>query len=156
MLTLAPILIDEDPTQEKYANEYCKEIFKSYPSYYYKTGYNPPWIGYFVMRDETVVGVGGFVGKPINGNIEIAYGTRKEYEKQGIATFTCGQLIAIAKATDPTVIITAKTLPKPNPSTTVLQRNGFVFTGITQDDDIGDAWLWTHAMNNLSNDFRGA
>ena len=146
MLTLVPILIDEDPHKEIYANEYCEDIFKSYPSYYYKTGYNPPWIGYFIMQDETVVGVGGFVGKPINGKIEIAYGTRKGWEGQGIASFTCQQLIAIAKANEPSVIITAKTAPEYNASTKILQRNGFVFAQITQDDDIGDAWLWTCMM----------
>ncbi len=147
MLTLKPILIDEDPTKEIYANEYCREMFKSYPSYYYKTGYNPPWIGYFVMQDERVVGVGGFIGKPINGKIEIAYGTRKEWKGQGIASFTCSQLIAIVKINDPTVIITAKTSPEHNASTKILQHNGFVFAQITQDDDIGDAWLWALMEN---------
>ncbi len=139
-------MIDEDPNNEIYANDFCKMIFESYPSYYYKMGYNPPWIGYFVMRDDTVVGVGGFISEPKEGRIEIAYGTRKEFEGQGIASFTCGQLIAIAKANNPTVIITAKTAPQNNASTTVLQRNGFVFTQIIQDDGIGDAWLWTYVM----------
>ena len=142
MMTLVPLLIDEDTTKAIYANEYCKSLFESYPSYYYKTGYNPPWIGYFVMRDDTVVGVGGFTGAPTNNRIEIAYGTRKEYEGQGIASFTCRQLIAIAKTTDPNVIITAKTAPEKNASTTILQRNGFQFTGVVQDEGIGDAWEW--------------
>ncbi len=112
MLTLVPILIDEDPDKEMYANDFCRMIFESYPSYYYKMGYNPPWIGYFVMQDDIVVGVGGFISEPKEGKIEIAYGTRKEYERKGIATFTCGQLITIAKATEPNVIITAKTAPE--------------------------------------------
>ncbi len=142
MLTLEPILIDEDPNKEIYANDYCREIFKSYPAYYYKTGYNPPWIGYVVLRDETVVGVGGFTGAPKDKKVEIAYGTRKEWEGQGIASFTCRQLIVVAKATDPNVIITAKTAPEQNASVSILKGNGFVFTGIVQDDDIGDAWEW--------------
>jgi ribosomal-protein-alanine N-acetyltransferase len=141
-MTLEPILIDEDKTRSIYANPDCQKLFESYPEYYFKTGYHPPWIGYFVLRERIVVGVGGFVGKPKDGRVEIAYGTFKEYEGQGIASFSCRQLISIAKTTDPTVIITAKTSPEPNASTKILQRNGFKFTGIVQDEGIGDAWEW--------------
>jgi ribosomal-protein-alanine N-acetyltransferase len=141
-MTIVPLLIDEDKTKEIYANEDCQEIFKSYPDYYFKTGYNPPWIGYLVFRQDTVVGVGGFTGQPKDGRVEIAYGTFKAYEGQGIASFTCQQLISISKTTDPAIIITAKTAPENNASTTILKRNGFEFTGIVQDDGIGDAWEW--------------
>ena len=55
-MTFEPILIDEDKTKEIYATSDCQEIFKSYPAYYYKTGYNPPWIGYLVIREGKVVG----------------------------------------------------------------------------------------------------
>lgn len=144
MMTLQPILIDEDKTKEIYANPDCQKLFKSYPDYYYKTGYDPPWIGYWVIRDNKVAGVGGFTGKPRDGKVEIAYGTFKEYEGQGIASFSCIQLIAIAKTTDPKIIITAKTAPENNASTKILQRNGFEFTGIVQDEGIGDAWEWVH------------
>ena len=139
-----PIHIDEDQTKEIYANDDCREIFKSYPSYYYKVGYNPPWIGYFVMRNNEVVGVGGFTGKPKDGRVEIAYGTFKKYEGQGIGYFSCRQLISIAKEADPKLIITAKTAPENNASTKILERNGFEFTGIVQDEGIGDAWEWVH------------
>lgn len=141
-MTFLPIHIDEDKTKEIYANADCQEIFKSYPDYYYKVGYNPPWIGYFVIRDGIVVGVGGFTGQPKDGKAEIAYGTFKDYEGQGIASFTCKQLIAIAKTTDPEIIIWAKTAPEKNASAKILERNGFKFTGIVQDEEIGDAWEW--------------
>lgn len=144
-----PLHIDEDQTLGIYANPYCQELFKSYPAYYHKTGYNPPWIGYLVIRDDEVVGVGGFTGAPTDGRCEIAYGTSKEYEGQGIASFSCRQLIAIAEATDPTVIITAKTAPEHNASTTILQRNGFRYTGVVQDEGIGDAWEWVHETGAL-------
>ena len=143
-MKLEPIHIDEDKTKEIYANPFCEELFKSYPDYYYKVGYNPPWIGYFVIRDNIVVGVGGFTGQPKDGKVEIAYGTSKEFEGQGIASFSCKQLISIAKITDPDVIITAKTSPEHNASTKILQRNGFEFTGIVQDEGIGDAWEWVY------------
>jgi RimJ/RimL family protein N-acetyltransferase len=143
-MTFEPIHIDEDQTLEIYANADCQEIFKSYPAYYYKVGYKPPWIGYFVIRNDKVVGVGGFIGEPKDGKVEIAYGTFKEYEGQGIASFACKQLILIAKTTAPEIIITAKTSPENNASTKILERNGFEFTGVVQDEGIGDAWEWVH------------
>ena len=142
IMTFEPILIDEDKTKEIYANPDCQEIFKSYPDYYYKTGYNPPWIGYMVISKDKVVGVGGFTGQPKDGKVEIAYGTFKEFEGLGIASFSCKQLIFIAKTNDPQIIITAKTSPEHNASTKILERNGFEFTRIVQDEDIGDAWEW--------------
>jgi ribosomal-protein-alanine N-acetyltransferase len=143
-MTLVPLLIDEDQTKPIYANPDCEELFKSYPDYYYKVGYNPPWIGYLIMQDDKVVGAGGFTGKPQDGKVEIAYWTFKNYEGQGIASFVCKHLVEIAKVTDPHVIVTAKTAPDQNASTTVLQRNGFVFKGVVQDHEIGDAWEWEY------------
>jgi RimJ/RimL family protein N-acetyltransferase len=143
-MRLVPISIDADKSKEMYDNPDCREIFKSYPDYYYKMGYHPPWIGYFLMRNEKVVGVCGFIGQPKNCRAEIAYGTFKEYEGQGIASFSCRILINIAKSADPKIIITAKTAPEHNPSTRILKRNGFEFTGIVQDEDIGDAWEWIY------------
>jgi [ribosomal protein S5]-alanine N-acetyltransferase len=141
-MELRPVLIDEDKTKEIYDNPYCQNIFQSYPAYYHKIGYNPPWIGYFVLRDGKVVGVGGFTGKPTEGRVEIAYGTCPELENQGIASFTCRQLISIARTTDPVVTITAKTAPEMNASANILQKAGFQFTGVVQDEGIGDAWEW--------------
>jgi ribosomal-protein-alanine N-acetyltransferase len=141
-MTIIPFLIDEDKTKEVYDNEFGRQLFESYPAYYYKTGYNPPWIGYLVFRDSILVGVGGFTGQPKNGRVEIAYGTRKEYEGQGIASFTCQQLISISKTTDPKIVITAKTAPENNASVSILKRNGFTYTGVVQDEEIGDAWEW--------------
>lgn len=146
-MELKPILIDEDKHQELYANADCQQIFESYPAYYHKMGYNPPWIGYFIMRDAQPVGVGGFTGKPTNGRVEIAYGTFKKFEGEGIASFACQELLRIAEATDATLIITAKTEPKENASTKILTKNGFKFTGIVQDDGIGDAWEWVRPQN---------
>lgn len=101
------------------------------------------WVGYFAFNNNQVVGTGSFTGLPKDGKVEIAYWTFKEFEGQGIASFVCKQLIAIAKTTDPTIIITAKTAPEHNASTKILQNNGFTFTEIVQDGEIGDAWLWT-------------
>ena len=141
-MILQPINLNEDKSQEIYASPECQELLKAYDDYYSKMGFHPPWIAYLAIRANQVVGCGGFIGKPIEGKVEIAYATFKQFEGQGVASFVCGQLISISQKTDPTIIITAKTAPENNASTKILGRHGFVYSGIVQDEEIGDAWLW--------------
>ena len=141
-IQLKPILIDEDPTLALYDNADCQSIFTAYPAYYYQVGYHPPWIGYFVLRDLEVVGVGGFTGEPVNNRVEIAYSTFKQFEGQGIASFTCKMLVDIARMTDSNLVITAKTAPEQNASSRILAKQGFLYSRIVQDHEIGDAWEW--------------
>jgi [ribosomal protein S5]-alanine N-acetyltransferase len=99
-------------------------------------------IGYFVINKNQIVGCCGFKGQPNEGKVEIAYWTFQGFESQGVASFSCKELVSISQQFDPTVIITATTAPEHNASTKILQNNGFTFTEIVQDDEIGDAWLW--------------
>jgi [ribosomal protein S5]-alanine N-acetyltransferase len=125
-----------------YESDDCKQLFEIYDGYYEEIGYNPPWIAYLVISDDKVVGSCGFVNQPIDGKVEIAYWTFKEYEGKGIASFGCASLVSIAKSHDNNIIITAKTAPLIGPSTSILKKNGFVQTRIVQDHEIGDAWEW--------------
>lgn len=143
-MELKPITQQEDKTNEIYASADCQTLLAMYDDFYPKIGYNFPWIGYFVVSQDKIVGSCGFVGQPKDKIVELAYWTFKEFEGQGIASFACKELVAIAKQTDPIVKITAKTAPEKNASTKILENNSFVFTEIVQDDEIGDAWLWTH------------
>lgn len=113
-----------------------------YVTFYAEVGENAPWLGYFILRDDVVVGTCGFAGPPAEGAAEIAYWTFPEFEGQGIASAASGALIRIARETDPALAITAKTAPEPNASTRILEKHGFVRAGIVQDHEIGDAWLW--------------
>jgi len=137
------IELNVDKSKEIYASTYCQQLINSMNEYYPIIGFHKPWIGYFAIKNNKVVGTGGFTGEPKEGKVEIAYWTFKEFEGQGIASFVCEQLISIAKGTDPTIIITAKTAPEHNASTKILENNGFTFIEIVQDEEIGDAWLWT-------------
>jgi RimJ/RimL family protein N-acetyltransferase len=127
---------------ELFASVDCQKIISIYEDYYQKIGFYLPWVGYFVLRENQIVGCCGFTGQPKDGKVEIAYYTFKEFEGQGIASFSCKELILIANQTDPTVIITAKTAPESNALTKILHNSGFRFSGIVQDEEIGDAWLW--------------
>lgn len=112
--------------------------------YFNKIGYEPPWIGYFAQLDDTLVGSAAFKGKPKNGRVEIAYGTFDSYQRQGIGTEICRQLVLLAQQADPDVIITARTLPEENYSTCILRKNGFVCQGTVWDDDDGNVWEWKY------------
>lgn len=142
-MELKTIELNIDKSEALYASADCQALIDSMNGYYQKIGFNKPWIGYFALKNNQIVGTGGFTGQPQNGVVEIAYWTFKDFEGQGVASFVCKQLIEIAKLTDPNITITAKTAPEKNNSTRILEKNGFVFTEIVQDEEIGDAYLWT-------------
>jgi len=142
-MELKPIELNIDKSETIYSSEDCQMLLNAYDDYYQKIGYNLPWVGYFVLRENEIVGSCGFTGKPKDGKVEIAYWTFKEHEGQGIASFSCKTLVGISRLTDPAITITAKTAPEHNASSKILQNNGFTFTEIVQDEEIGDAWLWT-------------
>ena len=141
-MILKVLNIHEDRTQDIFASPQCQEMFSIYDDYYPKVGFNLPWVGYWIIRENQVVGVGGFVSKPVDGEVEIAYGTFKDFEGQGVSSFTCSALVSISKNFDSKIRITAKTSPEPNASTKILMKNGFEYSKVVQDHEIGDAWFW--------------
>lgn len=112
--------------------------------HYKRTDYTPPWIGYMVRRDDEFVAGVGFVGKPVNNTVEIAYGTFPAYQQQGIAAAGCRMLVQLALQTDPAVRVIAHTLPEENYSTKILKKNGFQWIGMAHDDDEGPVWEWEY------------
>ena len=141
-MELKVIALGEDKNNEIFNSPDTQQILSIYETYYPKIGFNLPWVGYFILRENKIVGSCSFTGAPVAGKVEIAYYTFKEFEGHGIASFACKELISISKMADPSVIVTAKTAPEFNASTKILQNNGFTFSEVVQDDEIGDAWLW--------------
>lgn len=133
---------NENKSDPLFQSEDCQTILTIYDDYYPQIGFNLPWVAYLIIRDDKVVGICSFTGKPNDGKVEIAYWTFKEFEGQGIASYACQELVKIAQNADLKVVITAKTAPEHNASTKILSKNGFVFKEIVQDEEIGDAWLW--------------
>ncbi|MFM2360664.1 MAG: hypothetical protein RLY16_2657 [Bacteroidota bacterium] len=132
-----------DKTIPLFESEDCQTLLQIYEDYYPKVGFLEPWVAYLIIQENKVVGTCSFVSPPKDNQVEIAYWTFKEFEGQGIASFACKELIKIAQNTAPTITIIAKTAPEHNASTKILQHNQFSFTDTVQDDEIGDAWLWT-------------
>lgn len=123
-------------------NPLCREILEMTIDFFNKVGYVPPWTGYFIQQDDNLVGSAAFKGPPVNGAVEIAYGTFEPYRQQGIGTATCKLLVDLALKTDSTVRITARTLPEENFSTRILRKNGFNFVGTVIDPEDGPVWEW--------------
>ena len=112
--------------------------------YYKKTGFEIPWIGYYASIDNVLVGSAGFKGRPVNGRVEIAYGTFTRFQEKGIGTEICKQLVQLALKTDPSVRICARTFAAGNCSTKILLKNGFECQGTVIDDEDGEVWEWEY------------
>lgn len=104
-----------------------------------------PWtLGFAVVHRETSVVIGscGFKGPEDDGVVEIAYGVAPGFQGHGYATEAAAGLIAFAAQHQGVERIRAHTAPEENPSTRVLEKNGFAWTGVVEDPDDGMVWRW--------------
>lgn len=149
---LIPIDIDETKNAPFRGNEECANVLDVYPGFYKRVGYNKPWIGYLMTLDGTeIIGVGGYKGKPADGKVEIAYGTFKKYQGQGIGTEICRQLVLLSMQTEPGIRITARTLQDSHASMRILEKNGFECLGIVFDEEDGAVLEWEYKKANSLN-----
>jgi RimJ/RimL family protein N-acetyltransferase len=149
-MILIPIKETLEENTEFVNDPLCQETIYMTIDFYKKVGFTPPWIGYYAEQDGNLVGSAGIKGKPVNGTIEIAYGTIEKYRKQGIGTAICKLLVDLCLKTDPSVRITARTLPEKNFSTRILEKNNFEFAGTVIDPEDGQVWEWVYNKSNGS------
>jgi RimJ/RimL family protein N-acetyltransferase len=141
-MKLLPIEMEEAQNQQ-FTTPECLEVLTIFTEYYKKVGFNKPWIAYFVTDDTTeILGGGGYKGKPKENKVEISYGTFNNYQGRGIGTQICRQLVLLSLQTDPSVKITARTLPDNHASMAILKRNGFECLGTIYDEDDGEVLEW--------------
>jgi RimJ/RimL family protein N-acetyltransferase len=143
-LELIPVLEHAEENIALTNNPLCQDTIYMSIDFYKKVGFNPPWICYYVKENEDLVGCAAFKGKPVNGQIEIAYGTFQKYRNQGVGTKICRILVDLSLRTDAAVRITARTLPENNFSTRILQKNKFQFLGDVIDPEDGNVWEWEY------------
>lgn len=148
-MKLIPIKEELEENQEFLNNPFCKETLHMTIDFYKRVGFVPPWIGYYAQLNDQLVGSAGIKGKPVNGKIEIAYGTMEQFRNQGIGTKICKELVELSLRTDPSIIITARTLLENNYSTKILKKNNFVFIGTVNDPEDGEVWEWEYQANDL-------
>ena len=137
-----PIAPNRDLMEPFLQDDFSRMVFDTYRDFYPHHGYDPPWIGYFAIHNGVVVGVGGYKGKPIDGQVEIAYGTVPAFEGHGISSHTCGYLTRQALMHDPDLRVIARTLTSENASTSILRKNGFVYVDVVEDPEDGEVWEW--------------
>jgi len=144
METMKLIPVKETLEENKHfaENPLCRETLEMTIDFYKKVGYTPPWICYYVEKNNELVGSAGIKGKPVNGTIEIAYGTMENHRQQGIGTAICKLLVDLSLKTDPAIRITARTLPEENFSARILKKNNFVLLGAVNDPEDGKVWEW--------------
>jgi ribosomal-protein-alanine N-acetyltransferase len=91
----------------------------------------------------TLVGLGGFKGPPsAEGVVEIGYAIAPAFRGQGLATEAVAQMIERARSAAAVRAVDAHTLGCDNPSTRVLQRNGFRKIAEWDDPTDGPIWHW--------------
>jgi ribosomal-protein-alanine N-acetyltransferase len=145
-MELLPIKETEAENAEFMSQPDMQESIRMTIDFFDRIGYTPPWIGYYAQKDGKLVGSCAFKGAPKNGKVEIAYGTFPAYQNQGVAAEMCRQLVLISLQTNPSVIVTARTLPEENFSTKVLQKNGFKCLGTVWDEEDGEVWEWEYQV----------
>lgn len=100
------------------------------------------WWMHFFLINGLLVGSGGFVGRPRNGEAEIGYEIAPGFRRRHYGTGAAAALVAKAWATGEVTTIVAHTLAMENPSTLVLRRNGFVHDAEVADPQQGTLWRW--------------
>ncbi|HET9746567.1 MAG TPA: GNAT family protein [Chitinophagaceae bacterium] len=141
---LVPIKRTLEENTEFIDNPACTETLMMCVEFYKRIGYQPPWICYFAEENNEIIGSAAFKGRPINNTVEIAYSTMDNHRQKGIGTRICKLLVELSRATDPSLRITARTLPEHNYSTKILEKNNFNLLGIVNDPDDGDVWEWEY------------
>jgi len=143
-MKLLPIEKELEDNAKFASDTLCMGTLPMTIDFFKRIGYVPPWIGYFAQLNGKIVGSAAFKGQPINGKVEIAYGTMEPFQNQGIGTKICRALAELSLKTDPSVKITARTLPENNYSTKVLKKNNFVWLGTVYDPEDGIVWEWEY------------
>jgi RimJ/RimL family protein N-acetyltransferase len=97
-------------------------------------GLDPNWSSHLIIDPIAgeLVGLAGFKGAPVDGEVEIGYGVAPERQGRGHDT-------AFARGVE---VVTAHTLAAFNASTTVLQRCGMTRVSELVDPNDGPIWRW--------------
>ncbi len=123
-------------------DDFLKMVLEQTLSWYECVGFAPPWVGYLALESGQVIGTCGFKTAPLEGRVEIAYGTLPGYEGQGVATRMARELIRLAAAEDSKVIVFAQTLPQESASTSILKKLGFHCIGSVEHPEDGTVGEW--------------
>jgi len=102
------------------------------------------WLNYFAVCREnlTMIGDCGYLGKPVNGNVEIGYSVIPEYRRKGFAFEMVSFLVYHAFSSGMVSKITAYTLKNNIPSIKVLENLNFILADDHVESDEGIKFRW--------------
>ena len=126
----------------KHFPEVVSDVCRAIVELYGKTDYQPPFVCYLVADGEEIIGTCGFKSPPNFGRVEIAYFTFPRHEGRGLGTEMARELVRIARAEDPRILISAFTAPEKNASARILEQAGFVFQRPFDHPEDGLVWEW--------------
>jgi [ribosomal protein S5]-alanine N-acetyltransferase len=138
-------------------DDHLRMVVEMTVRHFEKVGFVPPWIGYIAVENSVPVGTCAFKSPPVDGRVEIAYGTMPACEGRGIATAMARELVRIARQESESLTVFAQTLPDENASTTILKKLGFRLIGSVEHPEDGLVWEWElSADSSLSGSRRDA
>lgn len=91
---------------------------------------------------ELVIGLGGYKGPPVRGEVELGYSVAPAYRGRGFATEAAGAMAEHALKQRGVECVFAHTIPADGPSPRVLTKCGFVRAGEGMDPREGLVWRW--------------
>jgi RimJ/RimL family protein N-acetyltransferase len=106
-------------------------------------GFRGSWM---MLAGREVVGLCGFHRAPVDGVVELGYGTAPERQGLGHATRAVARILATAARLGTIRVVVAETAAGNVASERVLQKNGFVRSGERVDPDDGDLIVWRYAV----------
>ena len=123
-------------------NDFLREVVNEVVAHYGRIAFVPPWLCFVGLEDGDPVAVGGFKSQPVEGRVEIAYGTVPGSEGKGFATTLATELLRIARQQDEGLTVVAQTLPEENASGSVLKKLGFKMLRTVNHPEDGLVWEW--------------
>jgi [ribosomal protein S5]-alanine N-acetyltransferase len=123
-------------------DDHLRMVVEMTVRHFEKVGFVPPWVGYVAVENSLPVGTCAFKSPPVEGRVEIAYGTMPGFERRGIATAMARELVRIARQEDECLTVFAQTLPEENASTSILKKLGFRLVGAIEHPEDGQVWEW--------------
>jgi len=121
-------------------DDHLRMVVEMTVRHFEKVGFVPPWVGYIAMQNSMPVGTCAFKSPPIDGRVEIAYGTMPGHEGRGVATAMAKELVRIARQQHESLAVFAQTLPEENASTSILKKLGFQMMRTVEHPEDGLVW----------------
>jgi RimJ/RimL family protein N-acetyltransferase len=147
-MKLTPIGRNGEAAAEVAIDDFLRRVVEKCVRHFGQVGFVEPWIAYIALGNSGPVGTCAFKTAPLEGRVEIAYGTLPGQEGKGIATAMAKELVRIAREQDEGLTIFAQTLPEENASTSVLKKLGFRRIGPVEHPEDGTVWEWELAPRN--------